>query len=316
MNTRLLFTSDIHGAEKVFMKFVNAAKLYKADVIILGGDITGKVIIPIVEQGIGNYVTEYKGVVQKIHGETELSALMKNIRYSGWYPYLISQVEYDRIWNDRTKMDVIFSEIMVAGIQRWVQIAEERLKGTSVKCYISPGNDDRYDIDGVLSGSEVVINPEGKIVKIDDAHEMMTLGYTNMTPWKAPRDIEDEELGRKIEKLASEVSDMKNCIFNLHCPPYDSNLDTAPLLHPDLRPVLSAGSVVNVPVGSKAVRTAIETHQPMLGLHGHIHEAKGASKIGRTLCINPGSEYSEGVLAGAVVDLNENGVKGYVLTSG
>jgi len=316
MKTRLLFTSDVHGAEKVFMKFVNAAKHYSADVLILGGDITGKIMIPIIKREDGTYLTEYKGQVQKLDTESQLSDLLKNIRFSGYYPYVTTQSEYDQLANDKSKMDALFSKVMAENVERWIKVAEERLRGSKIKCYISPGNDDRYDVDRILSSSDVVINPEGRVVTIDDRHEMITLGYTNVTPWNAPRDIDDAELGKKVEDLASKVNNMRDCIFNFHCPPYDSSLDTAPLLRPDLRPVVSGGAIVNVPVGSKAVRKAIETHQPLLGLHGHIHEAKGASKIGRTLCINPGSEYPEGILCGVVVDLDEKGVKGYVLTSG
>jgi Icc-related predicted phosphoesterase len=68
-------------------------------------------------------------------------------------------------------------------------------------------------------------------------------------------------------------------------------------------------------VGSKAVRRAIETYQPILSLHGHIHESRGVATIGRTVCINPGSEYPDGVLRGAIVDFDRDGVKSYVLTS-
>lgn len=298
------------------MKFVNAAKHYNADVIILGGDITGKIMVPIIKREEGTYIAEYKGQLQELSGESQLSDLLKNIRYSGQYPFMTTRSEYEELANDKSKMDAVFSKVMAENVERWVKIAEERLRGSKTKCLISPGNDDRYEIDPILSSSDVVINPEGRVVMIDDRHEMITLGYTNVTPWNAPRDIDDEELGKKIEDLASKINNVKDSIFNLHCPPYDSSLDTAPLLRADLRPVVSGGAIVNVPVGSKTVRRSIETHQPLLGLHGHIHEAKGVSKIGRTLCVNPGSEYAEGILSGAVVDLDEKGIKGYVLTSG
>ena len=45
--------------------------------------------------------------------------------------------------------------------------------------------------------------------------------------------------------------------------------------------------------GSTAVRASIEKHQPLVGLHGHIHESKGFVTLGRTLCLNPGSEYGK-----------------------
>jgi Icc-related predicted phosphoesterase len=70
------------------------------------------------------------------------------------------------------------------------------------------------------------------------------------------------------------------------------------------------------PVGSTAVRDAIERYQPALSLHGHIHEARGVHWLGRTLALNPGSEYAEGTMKGAIVNLEPTRVKGYLLISG
>jgi hypothetical protein len=248
--------------------------------------------------------------------ESELLNLEKEIRHSGFYPHRATQEEYDDLANNRAKTDALFSKLMRASIREWIKLAEERLKDTKVRCYIGPGNDDRYDIDDILNSSKIVTNPEQKVVMIDDSHEMITLGNANMTPWKAPRDIDDEEIGKKIAGLISRVNNIKNCIFNLHCPPCDSRLDTAAMLDSNLTPVVKGGEVVQISAGSKSIRKAIENHQPLLGLHGHIHEGRGFSKIGRTLCINPGSEYGEGLLCGAIVDLDEKGIRGFVLTTG
>src|SRR6266568_2674048 len=51
--TTIFFATDIHGSERCFIKFINAAKFYQADVLILGGDITGKAMVPIVRQANG-----------------------------------------------------------------------------------------------------------------------------------------------------------------------------------------------------------------------------------------------------------------------
>jgi len=105
-----------------------------------------------------------------------------------------------------------------------------------------------------------------------------------------------------------------SAIFNIHVPPYKSGLDEAPELDKDLRPVLAGQSLK--PVGSTALRKAIEEAKPLLGLHGHIHEGRGATRIGKTLCINPGSMYEQGTLLGAIVALGKNKIENYVLTSG
>ncbi len=196
-------------------------------------------------------------------------------------------------------------------IQRWIQLAEERLKDTDIRCYISPGNDDRFSIDKILSGSDFVINPEHTVAQIDEYHEMITLGWSNPTPWNSHRECSEEELRKKIESLASKVVNMDNCIFNLHCPPYNSHLDMAPKIEEGLE-----ASAHTMPVGSTAVREAIEKHRPLLGLHGHIHESRGHVKIGRTWCFNPGSEYTEGILRAYLINVDQKGVKSYQPVSG
>jgi Icc-related predicted phosphoesterase len=315
--TRIFFTSDVHGSDVCFMKFINAAKFYQAHVLILGGDVTGKMIVPIVRQANGTYLSEFLGTTQILKTDEEREGLEMNIRNSGYYPYMTDPDEMEKLSNDKKLQDELFSRVMAHGVKRWVQIAEERLKGTNVKCYISPGNDDRFNIDEVLKSSSVVRYPEDEVVWIDDHHEMITTAWTNPTPWKSPRETTEEKLSAMIERMASNVQRMESCIFNLHCPPYNTPIDVAPELDETLKPKLSGGGGVNmIHVGSKAVRQAIEKHQPLFGIHGHIHESRGFVKIGRTLCINPGSEYGEGILRGALINLDEKGIKSYLLTQG
>lgn len=218
--------------------------------------------------------------------------------------------------SDPDRVDKLFSMLMNETLQRWLDIAAEKLKGTGITCCIVPGNDDRHEIDDILEKSEYVINPEGKVVEIDPHHEMISSGYSNITPWNCPRDVDEDALKERIDAMAAQVKDMSNTIFCLHCPPYDTELDMAPKLDEELRPIIQRGGMVMVHAGSQAVRQAIEKYQPLLGLHGHIHESKGAFKIGRTLCLNAGSEYSQLILRGILVDLHENGFKDYMFTSG
>ena len=178
-----------------------------------------------------------------------------------------------------------------------------------------PGNDDAFFIDKVLAESNAMINPEGQVIDIDGIHEMASTGYTNMTPWKCPRDIPDEELMKKIEGMASKLKNPSRSIFNFHCPPYDTTIDSAPQLDENLKPKLSATGPIMAPAGSKSVRAAIEKLQPLLGLHGHIHESKGYFPIGKTICVNPGSEYTEGVLRGFLAELTEDKVKDFLFVS-
>jgi Icc-related predicted phosphoesterase len=198
---------------------------------------------------------------------------------------------------------------MIQNVERWVRVAEEKLKGKKLQFYMMPGNDDPKQLGDVIDKSSYVKNPEGKIVDLDGAHEMISSGYSNPTPWKTPREVSEDELGRMIEAMATGLRDAKNSIFNLHCPPYDSTLDQAPQLDETLRPTVTMGDLLKIPVGSTAVRAAIEKYQPLVGLHGHIHESPGHIKIGRTMCVNPGSEYQSGILRGYIIDLEKDKLK-------
>jgi len=317
--TRIFFTSDLHGSERCFLKFLNTPKFYKADVLIVGGDITGKVVIPVFRKSSGKYRVDFLGERYEI-SESKLEDLMSRIRGVGYYPYLTTEDEWSALTSDPERMDDVLVELEVSTLKRWIELAEEKLKDLrdKIKVFIMPGNDDRYEIDEVLGSSDFIVNPDGKIVMIDEEHEMLGIGNSNITPWRCPRDIPEEELAKRIDELVSKIENLEKSIFAVHVPPHGSGLDIAPKLDENLKPVLSpGGGPMMVPVGSTAVRDAIKKYQPMLGLHGHIHESRGAIKIGRTLCINPGSEYSEGILRGALIDIEGNKIKDYLLiTSG
>jgi len=315
-SSRVFFITDVHGSTKCFKKFLNAAKFYKANVLVLGGDLTGKILIPIVDQGNGTYQCSFEGNQVVLKNQADMDALVAKATDAGLYTQLMSKKEFDETSADPNNVKTAFNRAMVGRVADWIRLAEERLGKTDVKCYISPGNDDIFDIDPILSSSQYVINPEGKVVSIDDDHEMITLGYTNHTPWNSPREVDEEELGKKIERMASEVRNMKSAIFNIHVPPIDTLIDKAPMVDENLKVVVRANQVQIISAGSSACRKAIESHQPMLGIHGHIHESKGIVKIGRTLCANPGSEYGEGVLRGFLTQITADRIDSYVLTSG
>lgn len=314
--TRLFFATDVHGSEICFRKFINCGNFYKADILVLGGDITGKMVVPITEKPDGTFEARYLGKECVARSKEELESLQKDIRDGGFYYCLVSPNERKELEASKAKADKLFLNLIIERLKAWIKLAEEHLGPTGVKCYITGGNDDLEDIEPILNSSRYIINPEGKVVRIDEYHEMISSGYANVTPWNCPRDIPDEKLAKKLETMASKVENMNNCIFNLHAPPYDSGLDLAPKLDKDLRPVLKGGTPFEIPVGSTAVSSCIIKYQPLLGLHGHIHEAKGNIKIGRTLCVNPGSQYSTGVLMGALIDFDEEKIKNCMLTSG
>src|SRR5215204_294306 len=242
-DTKVFFATDIHGSETCWRKFLNSGKHYEANIMILGGDMTGKALVPIVEEGKGRW-----------H-----STLLENRR------------EFE--------------------------------------------NEDQYEVDEIISSAKRVQLAEGKVVEFGD-FQMVSTGWSNRTPWDTYREEDEDDLAERLKKMTSQVTTPpEKTIYNFHCPPYGSGLDDAPEIDENMRPKHGGRSIV--PVGSKAVREAIEEGQPALALHGHIHEAKGNTRIGRTLCINPGSSYEQGQLLGAVVNLDGGKkVKRFVLTSG
>jgi Icc-related predicted phosphoesterase len=315
--TTIFFATDIHGSERCFIKFVNAAKFYQGNVLILGGDITGKAMVPIVRQANGaSYRATFLGETSTLESEEAIAAFERQVRHAGTYPFRTTQEEVAAMEADRTLVDRLFTRLMKESVERWCSIAEERLRGSGVRCFIDAGNDDEPEIVEVLKQCSYVEMPEGRVVMIDDEHEMISSGFANTTPWHAPRDIPDVDLGNFIDAMARQLHIPERAIFNIHVPPYATGLDIAPLLDNNLKPVVAAGEVATGPVGSKAVRAAIERHQPLVALHGHVHESRGVNKIGRTTCINPGSEYGDGNLRAALVNIKGNKLFSYQLVTG
>jgi uncharacterized protein len=314
--TKFFFVTDVHGSDVCFRKFLNAAKFYKANVLILGGDITGKAMVPIVDSGNGIYECTFAGEDHYLKSIEQVESLSKEMRDSGVYTKVVEKSEYEEINANPEIAAKLFNRLMIESVKRWLELAEERLNGTGVKCYISPGNDDIAEIDNVLDSSAYVINPEGRVIKIDDRHEMITLGIVNKTPWHSPREVDENTLQSMIDEMASKLANPANAIFNIHVPPINTPIDQAPKVTEDLEPVVTAGHMVMTSAGSSAVRAEIEKYQPLVGLHGHIHESKGMVRIGRTVCFNPGSEYGNGILRGVVGQLEDGKIKSYLLTSG
>ncbi|MGQ4911615.1 MAG: metallophosphoesterase family protein [Candidatus Thorarchaeota archaeon] len=317
--TRIFFATDIHGSERAYMKFVNAGKFYNVDAVILGGDITGKMIVPIVEGKDDTFVANYLGNEFRLQGEDDVVKFEAEVRNAGYYPTRMTREEYEVVKDDEAAADALFLKLMSETVDRWLKTAAERLKPEGIRMYITGGNDDDLRLDDLFIHSEWATYVEGKVVHIDENHEMISSAYVNPTPWDTPREASEEEIAEKIEKMVAQLEDVENSIWNFHAPPYGSGLDIAPKLDTSVyppKPVQRSGEVVYVNVGSTAVRDAIDKYQPLLGLHGHIHEAKGIRKIGRTICMNPGSEYSEAILRGIIINLDEKGVKSYQTTSG
>jgi Icc-related predicted phosphoesterase len=310
---RIYFATDLHGSEVCFRKFLAAAKVYQADVLILGGDFAGKGLVPVIEQD-GELHARLGGESAAVP-VADWDRLAADVSRTGFYPVRMEAGELKVLEDDPAALGLLFRSEIAAQMQRWCDLAAERLD-PRVRCIITPGNDDPVEADAVLAAHERVECPELELCDLGPV-DMASLGVVPHTPWDTERESSEEELGKQIDQMLDQLPEGRNCILNLHCPPYASGLDDAPELDATLKPVIRGGRPSIVPVGSHAVREAIKRYQPVVGLHGHIHESRGAQKIGRTLCVNPGSDYSSGVLRGAVVDIADDGTcLDFLLTTG
>ncbi len=313
---KIFYVTDLHGSEICWKKFLNAGAFYRADVVILGGDVTGKAMVPIVQRANGSWEASLQDHRETLESESEIQEFEKRVQNRGYYPIRVSEEEYVALQEDEDLVDKRFKEAMIEGTARWIDMAEEKLAGTGIRVVACPANDDMFEIDDLLTHARVVETGDEDHPIALDGYSMISMGWTNPTPWNTFREEPEESLAIRIERALEHGSDPDHTIFNFHAPPYGSKLDNAPALNADMTYV-SGGQAIR-PVGSTAVRDAVQSYQPLLSLHGHIHESRGAARLGRTLALNPGSSYEEGILQAAIVtiDPKKNKVKNYQLVNG
>jgi len=309
---RLYICSDIHASERTWRKFLNAMKAntYHVDAALIAGDLTGKALIAVVKSGGGDvWEATLLGQRRVARDEGELQALERSIADVGYYAVRVSEAERAAMEADPALVTAAFHDRIQARLREWLALADERLEGSGVPVYAMPGNDDDFLIDPILEQSGYVRDVNERIIDLTPWHQLVSMGWSSPTPWSTPRELPEEEFLDRLSGLMLGVRDARKTVMMTHVPPFDSGLDTAPLLSPDLRPTASAGDLLRGPVGSTGVRAAIESFKPALGVHGHIHESGGERRIKETVCVNAGSESSMGVLRGYLIDLGPNGVE-------
>jgi Icc-related predicted phosphoesterase len=318
--TRVFFAADIHGSEPTFRKFLAAAAFYGVDALVFGGDLMGKALVPIVQEN-GSYRAHFQDRVHEFDRDG-LHEFTRAVERPGFYWQVFDREGYVGVEADPLAKRGLFHRLASARLAEWIAMAEERLAGTAVQMYLTGGNDDEPAVLETLDAhaGDHVVACEGRLVELDGEHTMITVGLSTPTPWDTPREASEDEIARAIEAAADVVPDVGRCVFNLHCPPKDSPIDTCLKLEVrpgELpRPIRQAGRFVTTGGGSLAVKEAIERYQPLVGLHGHIHESGGRFRIGRTQTFNPGSEYVQGVLQGVIVSLKGGRLASYQHTQG
>jgi uncharacterized protein len=310
----LYYASDVHGSDQCWRKFLGAGRFYKVSALIMGGDLTGKAIVPITMNGDA-FTAHFLGEDQSGKGGDALEKLEGAIRYNGMYPWRASAQEVAEAHGDAAIRERLFEQVIVEELRRWIDLADERMSEYGIEVFVMPGNDDPWSCDEVIENASHVQACDDRVVRVGD-HEMISCAFANPTPWNSPRELGEDELYARMKRMAEQLESPQTAIFNLHVPPYDSGLDTANEINPDLTVVFKSGQPNEIPVGSTAVRQLIEEYQPLLALHGHIHESRGEARIGRTLCINSGSEYNSGRIHGVTAKLTPDEVVSYQFVIG
>jgi Icc-related predicted phosphoesterase len=296
--TRVFFATDIHGSERVFrklLKFVNSP--LRPNVIVIGGDISGKTLVPIIRNGDTWQVSIYPER-KMTRSDSEVLALFNWVGNHGGYAIISTPHEWRDLSEDQSQIDEILKIERMKRLRQWVKAAHECMSLTGCRIYVNTGNDDPLYLDEVLAEEGLGGPIENRVVNLSSHVEMISCGYTNKTPWDCPRDVDEDVLESLLEESIRRAKSPETAIFNFHCPPINSGLDEAILLDHKLTPKLGFSGVVTGAVGSRAVRNAIEKWQPLMSLHGHIHEIFRATALGRTVCCNPGSDYQNGLLRG------------------
>jgi len=312
---KLYFASDVHGSDKCFRKFLNAGPVYRADVLVLGGDLAGKAIQAVTRAPGGRYTLDFRGVHYDLEDGDELRGVEQLISDHGYYPYRAEPGELETL-EAEGRLDGLFLTLIQERLTRWLALAHDRLAPLNLPVYWMLGNDDPEELAALLDRAPWGTHAEGRHLVVGDGHEMVSWGYSNITPWHTHREQTEDQLRQSLAAVTAPLEDPHRAILNLHAPPYDSGLDEAPVLDAALQVQSSAGQPRMAPVGSHAVRETLERVQPLLGLHGHIHESAGFRRIGRTVAINPGSDYGTGTLNGVLVTLEPDKVKAHQFVRG
>jgi Icc-related predicted phosphoesterase len=307
---KVFYASDLHGANRCFRKFLNAARFYGVDWLVMGGDAAGKLLVPLVRHGSA-WIATFQGGNLRAETESELAELEGRLADLGAYTIRTDGATVDELARDPNLVEDTLRPLIVERAEHWADLANDRLTN-GTRCLMGLGNDDYDELAPIFDRGRLTYLHDG--LHELDGYWVGSIGWSNVTPWRTHREKSEGDLKVLVDQLAS-TPDPGRTIFNIHVPPYDSGLDRAPRLSRDLKVELVGGSPDFIPVGSSAVADGIREQKPLLSLHGHIHEGRGVVRWGSTTIVNSGSEYDQGTLLGVIVEIEPGKVKKAQLVS-
>ena len=316
----IFYVADIHGSDVCFRKWLNAAGFYGADVLIIGGDLTGKVLLPIypARGRSGAWTATWKERVHRLETRAEVDELIRLARNDGAYGFVTTAEEIAEIGGSIERERAVFGRLKLEALESWLALADERLADRRTRAFVMAGNDDPPEIDELLAAARSLIDVQGQTTELAPGILMASRGESTPTPWHTPREVPDPDLGDLVRNVVRDLPAGGTTIWNLHMPPFDTGVDRAPRLDESLHVQYDGtGEPVMVPVGSHAIRDLIADRQPTVALHGHIHEGRGRYRIGTTVGFNPGSQYQDGVLQGLLLRVSAHkGIRDFAFTAG
>lgn len=312
---RLLFTSDLHGSTLCFRKAISAAIETDSLALVLGGDLSGKTMTPVVRQISGVWEAWFGEGRETVEGASALIELESAISATGSYPIRLTQDEFLHLESSKGAQREHFARAMKGRLEQWLHEAEETLGRRNIGLHLICGNDDLEELDDVINASNYATNLEKEGAEVAGC-ELVGDSSANITPFcGCPRDRAESVIEERLRTRISVLQHPDSSVLVTHVPPFGTGIDNAVELDEQLRQRTAAGSSILKPAGSTAVRKIIEEIQPALSLHGHIHESPGFARLGRTLSCNPGSEYSNGITRCVLISLRDQSVRGHMLLS-
>lgn len=323
----VFFATDLHGSDACFRKLLSLlgrkVKLKKQpDAIVLGGDFIcpslpqrPDVLVHVVKVSDGTYETRYRGQSVVLRNEPELRTFCQTLAATGSYFNVCTTDELYELSEHPKKFNALLLRLQFERARTWVELADRKFGNLHRSIFVTPGHNDPPGIEEVFKASRVFVYCDEQVLQIGGGITLLSVGHSIYTSRHGYREQPEDVLHDTLWSLAEQVPDMGRCAVHTHCPPYGTALDLGYEVDPTTGEAhLDISGAKQQHVGSQAVREFILHFKPLLGLHGFVHPVFAYSRLGTTICFNPGTEYYVPRLRGAYLVLDNGRLTSWSLT--